>query len=264
MPTASKPADLHKYDFGITCLDLSRLVGFRIKVYSEQFRGRELSTKIVAASGRRLTAESGNRHEAIDNLVNHQRVILQFSYRGQEVSVKAMLQKTGGGRCCFELEDAVTPLSHRRFYRVNLESKVNLAPFPSTGVLSHKLGKLRWMETTASNFSAGGVLVSVPTLLHDSVRLLVNVQQKHFSFPSLVLVKVRHSYQADEIQCRAGMEFVTREVARRMFSPFQMTDMPQVLLSYTNARRETLNRVIREWDSTINSKPNTGVDDESE
>lgn len=253
-----------KYGFSLSRLDLSHLVGFQIKVFSEQFPGKELFTRVVASSGQRLTTEGGQRHEAIDNLVNRQQVILQFPYRGQAVSVRARLQKTAGGRCNFELEGSATPLSQRRFYRVNLDSLVNLAPFPASGILSRKLSKLRWMETRALDFSAGGTLVAVPTKLHDSVRLLVNIQQDQFSFPSLVLAKVRHSYQYDEILCRAGIEFVTRELANRIFSPFQMSEMPPTLFTYSNHRREMLNRAVKEWSTTRNSEANTGVDNESQ
>ena len=106
--------------------------------------------------------------------------------------------------------------------------------------------------------------MSIPTKLPDSVRLLVNIQQEHFGFPALALAKVCHSYQFDEIQCRAGFEFVTKELADRMFSPYQMSEMPPILFTYTNARREVLNHAVKEWDAIINNREDTGVGHEDE
>jgi len=264
MPSTINRIQSTGYDFKITNLELSQLVGIRITVFSDQFPGKELLIRIVSCSGRRLTAENGHQNEIVENLVNNQEVVLQFPYRGQEISVKARLRRSGGGRCSFELDEHATPLSHRRFYRAQVESSVNLAPFPSIGTLSRKLNRLRWMATTASSLSAGGTLLTVPTLLPESVRLLINLQQDLFKFPTLILAQVRHAYQYDDIQCRAGVEFITREQAGRMFSPYQMLELPPVSVSYSNARREFLDRAIREWDATMNAKSNTGVPDENQ
>jgi hypothetical protein len=250
-------------DVRVQSLDLSQLVGFQVRVFSKQFPAKELYVRIGAAVAQRLVAESSQRNEVIDNLVNHQTVVLQFSYRGEEITVRAKLQKSGGGRCAFDLEDKATPLSQRRFHRVALTHKINMAPFPATGVLGRKLDRLRWMETDLVNFSAGGALVTVPTVLHDTVRLIVNVQPAKFEFPTLVLAKVRHGYQYDDISCRAGIEFITREQAEKQLSPFQMAEMPSVLFTYPNHRRDNLNRVIQELDVTMNRFANTGVDHEN-
>lgn len=253
-----------EYDFEITNLELSQLVGTRVTVFSDQFPGMELKIRIVSCMGRRLAAESGQQGDIVENLVNNQTVVVRLPYQGQDISVKAKLRRTGGGQCHFELEEHATPLSHRRFYRADLQSSVNLAPFPSTGTLSRELRRLRWMSTTATNISAGGTLLTVPTMLPESVRLLVNIEQDIFRFPTLILARVRHAYQYDDIRCRAGVEFVTREQASRMFSPFQMSELPSASISYNNARRESLDRTIREWDMTMNRQSNTGVLDENQ
>lgn len=256
----TKPAN---YDFRVESLDLSQLVGFQVRLFSRQFPGKELQARIVAAVGSRLVAEGSQRNDVIDNLVNHQSVVLQFPYRGETISVRATLHKSGSRGCAFDLEEKATPLSQRRFHRVSLPYKVNLAPFPASGILSRKLDRLRWMETTVVNFSAGGALITVPTVLHDSVRLLVNIQPDQFTFPVLIMAKVRHSYSYDEINCRAGIEFVTREEAERMLSPNQMAEMPEVLFTYGSGRRENLNRAIREWDMSKNDLEDTGADYEN-
>ncbi|MEW5794863.1 MAG: hypothetical protein AB1772_00755 [Candidatus Zixiibacteriota bacterium] len=254
---------MSKYDFQVGSLDLSQLVGFHVRLFTKQFPGRELYARIVAAVGQKLVAEGGQRNDVIDNLVNNQTVVLQFPYRGETISVKARLQKSGGGQCAFDLDEKATPLSQRRFHRVSLTFKVNMASFAAAGVLTRKLDRLRWMETNLVNFSAGGALLSVPTILPDTVRLLVNIQPENFRFPTLIMAGVRHSYQYDDINCRAGIEFVTKENAQRMLSPYQMAEMPPVLFSYTANNRETLNHSIYEWDRLLSSTANTGANNEN-
>lgn len=253
MTASLPPRQILDYDLGLSNFDLSELVGFQIKVFSDQFPGKVLSTKVVAALDDRLVAESSRRHEAIDNLVNRQVVVIQFPYRGQLVSVRAQLNKSDGGRCCFILDSHATPLSQRRYHRLAMDTIVNLAPFPATGILSRKISRLRWMETSASNFSAGGTMVTVPTVLHTSVKLLVNIRLDEFEFPDLVIAKVCHSYQYDDISCRAGIEFITRELGSRLFSPTTMDNLKANLFTYTNLGREQLNRAILQWDMTNNS-----------
>jgi hypothetical protein len=262
MPRAEQPTTSTKYDFQVGSLDLSQLVGFHVRLFTKQFPGKELYARIVAAVGQKLITESGQRNDVADNLVNNQTVVLQFPYRGETISVRARLLKSGGGRCAFDLDEKATPLSQRRFHRIGHSYKINLAPFAASGVLTRKLDRLRWMETTVVNFSAGGALVTVPTILHEAVRLLVNIQPEQFPFPTLIMAGVRHGYQYDDINCRAGIEFVTREKAGRLLSPYQMAEMPPVLFSYTGNRRELLNRTIREWDKSNTSIANTGVNHE--
>jgi hypothetical protein len=257
------PATLSTYDIKVSSLDLSQLVGFQVRLYSKQFPGKELYARVVAVTGQRLIAEGSSPNDPVHNLVNHQTLIVQFSYRNEQVSVRARLQKSGG-HCAFELEETATPLSQRRFYRADLHYKITLAPFPAAGLVGRRLDRLRWMETSAVNFSAGGALINVPTILPDTVRLLINVEQDNFRFPALVLAKVCHGYQYDDLTCRAGVEFVTQEQASRMFSPYQMSEMPKVLLSYTSTRRERLNRAIQEWNTIAKSRMDTGVEHESE
>lgn len=104
--------------------------------------------------------------------------------------------------------------------------------------------------------------MTVPTVLHETVRLIINVQTSEFEFPQLLLAKVRHGYQFDELSCRAGIEFITREQAERLLSPFQMAEMPPVLFTYASHRRDDLNRAIVEKDESTNRFDNTGADHE--
>ena len=251
-------------DFDVNRLDLSRLVGFQIKVFSDQLPGRELSTRVVSSTEDSISVESGQPPTMLESLVHNQRVILQFPYRGQDISVRAQLRRTNSGRCSFKLNSTATPLSQRRFQRIEFDAKVTLAPFPAGGLTNARLSRLRWMQTGAVNFSAGGALVVLPTRVDSAARLLVSIEQDKYTFPSLILAKVRHSYQANENNSHTGIEFVTAEAARRFLSTYQMKEMPPVLFTYSNADRIELNRTIREEKAKSNSASNTGVTDENQ
>ena len=232
------------YDFDSERLDFSCLVGCEIKLFSQQFPGRELRTKILSATDNQLQAESGSRFDAIDNLVNQQKVVLQFRYRGEEISVRARCRRTDGGRCYFLLDERATPLSQRRFYRVDLVSTVRMAAYPLLTRGSKDLGKLRWLETTSINLSSGGLAVEVPSVLDEDVHLLINVDLENLPLPKMLLGKVRHCWPLENLHYQVGVEFVTREIACRLFPPATMRQLPASLFSYRGLDREKLNRFI--------------------
>ncbi len=244
MSQAVRQAGVRRYDFDSDRLDFSCLVGCQVKLYSQQFPGRELQTKILSATENKLLAESGTRFDAVDNLVNQQMVVLQFPYRGEQISVRAQYRRSSGGRCYFILGERVTPLSQRRFHRVYLTSIVRLATYPLAARGTRDLSELRWMETSAINISSGGLAVEVPSVLDEDVHLLMNVDLESLPLPKMLLGKVRHCWPLENLHFHAGVEFVTREAACRLFSPAVMRRLPASLFAYRGSDREKLNRVI--------------------
>ena len=79
-------------------VDVSRLVGYEIKMYTEQLPGKQLCCKVVSALGQKITVDSGGAFGVIGNLVSPQKVILQFPYKGQDIAVRAQLKRSCGGR----------------------------------------------------------------------------------------------------------------------------------------------------------------------
>lgn len=242
-PVVKKPG-IGRYDFECERLDVSCLVGCQIKLFSQQFPGRELRTKILSASDNQLEAESGTRFDAIDNLVNQQMLVLQFPYRGEEISVKAQYRRSLGGRCYLVLDERVTPLSQRRFHRLPIASPVRMATYPRLARGARDLGKLRWIETTSINISSGGLAIEVPSVLDEDVHLLMNVDVPRLPLPKIMLGRVRHCWSLDTLHYQAGVEFVTRETACRLFPPSTMRQLPTSLFAYRGSDRERLNRVL--------------------
>ncbi len=228
---------------------MSDLVGSTIKIFSEQVPGKELKAEVTFAVANEITIASGGRNQLIENLVNGQRVVLQFAYRGQEISVKAKLKRTEGGRNHFIFDEVVTPLSQRRFTRLAIVKPVRLAVLPLSGFQADNLSRLRWMETTLINLSSGGVLASVPSSLVEETCLILNIVVKKIAFPELILGWVRHCYRDDEDEFRIGVEFLLDDEAKNLFSPSSRRQLPRSIFSYTRAHRDKLNKELAELDS---------------
>ncbi|MCM2272957.1 MAG: PilZ domain-containing protein [candidate division Zixibacteria bacterium] len=228
-------------------LDLAYLVGREIVLFSEQCPGKEMKTRVVSVTGRQMLVDGVGRQNALENLVNNQHVVIQFSYKGQDVSVKAILRRTSGGRCTFHLDEKVVPLSQRRHRRVDLTTTVRLAPFPISTFSRKNLARLRWIGTSTENFSSGGALLDVPGYLERDVFLLINLSLKHELFPALILGQVRHCHPGGENKFRVGVEFVTKEIATRVLPQTTARELPPVVFSYTAVDRERLNKIIQAW-----------------
>lgn len=254
-----------RYDFETARLDFSTLVGNRLKLFSDQFPGQELETKVVSVDENRILAESGTRFENIDNLVSNQMVVIQFASRGEVISVKAKFVRSGSGRCYLKLSPQATPLSQRRFVRLDVSIPVKLATITPRAIGQLNLTKLRWMVTDGLNLSGGGMLLKLPSVLERNVYLLMNVEPQRFDFPPLVLGRVCHCYPDQNSQHRVGVEFVVREMARKLFSETVQRQLPSSLFTYTSEKRKAMD--LRISNLTINENDlevRTGDENERE
>ena len=232
--------------FAVTRLDTSELVGRSVIIFTEQFPGRMLRSRVLSTANGQVELDSGSRFAAIENLVNHQQVILQFAYRGQEISVKAQLKRSSGGRCFLQMGDEVTPLSQRRFYRAHMTVPVRLAAYPKVVFRPTELSRLRWIQTETVNISSGGSLLEVPTLLQKDVLLMLNLDFKRIALPQLLLGRVRHCFPTEQQAFQVGVEFVVRDDAQRLFGNSRRRQLPPSVFAYTRSDRELLNRRILE------------------
>jgi hypothetical protein len=241
------PLDLPPTCFDGGLLDLSGLVGHEISLFAEQIPGRELHGRVVSVHERQIHLDSQNRRSELDNLVSNQRVVIKFRYKGETVSVRAVLRRSTGGRCYFVMEEKVMPLSQRRHTRVPVVKPVRLAPFPITTFVKKTLAHLRWIETETVNFSSGGALIEIPSRLEREVYLLLNIDLPSDLFPSLILGQVRHSFPSDTGRFNTGIEFVVKETARRIIPSLTAKELPAPVLQYSVHDRERLNKQIQAW-----------------
>lgn len=226
-------------------LELSLLVGQELRVYSEQYPGLALMTRVQAVKERELQINQGGPENRLDDLIDNQQIILQFSYRGQKIAVKALFKKTSGGRCYLTLDEKVVPLSQRKFRRIGLINTVKLAAFPLKAFNSRIISRLRWKETETINFSSGGVLLNTTSFLEPGTYMLLNIGLSETSFPPLVLGRVCHCSPAMETSFRTGLEFIVKERGEQLVSAADRKHLPAAIFTYTSVDREKLNKLIK-------------------
>ncbi|HVP06964.1 MAG TPA: hypothetical protein VMS71_03905 [Candidatus Acidoferrum sp.] len=235
---------LHREPNGIPVpnLDFSTLVGREIRMFTEQVPGKEILVRVVSTHDGQFVLDSGPKWDMLNNLVHSQTVVLQVAYKGQQLSIKAQFKRTAGGRHVLMLDQTVTPLSHRRFVRIELIRPVKLAAVPMSSFVRKNLSRLRWLETNLRNFSSGGASVTLPGQLETGVFMLAAIEVEEPGFPPLILSQIRHSYPIENGQFMTGMEFIIREKYKALVPASTARELPSVVQSYEARHREALNK----------------------
>lgn len=240
-------------DIETSQIDLSSLVGHEITIFTDQFQGKPLKTKVIMVAGGVLSVDRGGGSGMIDCLISNQKAIVQLSHKGQSISVDAVLKRSSGGKCNLVLGEKVKPLVRRRFLRLKLVRQVKCAVLPAATLDVRRIAKLRWIETESVDFSSGGVLLCLPKHLSKDTYMLLNVAVKDVKFPPLVIGQVRYSYPIDRFRYRVGTEFIVDDVKERHFTGPVIKSLPPAVFKYTATQRAELNRelVEKSKDNTI-------------
>ncbi len=228
----------------ISDVDLSSLVGHEVVLFTEQYEGKSLSTKVILVSNGSITVDRSGANGMIDSLINNQKAIVQFVYRGQRISVDARLKRTSGGKCTLVLGEKLVPLSRRRYTRYQLSRPVKCAVLPSRDFDPQRISKLRWIETDSVDFSSGGVQLCLPKQLNHTSYLLLSIDLRDIGFPALILGQVRYSHAIDRFRYRVGVEFIVSEVKDKHFGVSAIKKFPPVVFEYSDSRRKELNREL--------------------
>lgn len=243
----NKPGEPESEPISITQLDMTCLVGHKVTLFSDQFPGRPLASRVTATAGHTVSLDRSGGSGLVNNLVNNQKLTVKLSYKGEEIAIRGTLKKVDGGRCQVIFDDKVQPLFRRRFPRVFHRCAVKLASVRIQTFSRDKLALLRWMETDAINISGGGVLLGLSAYLEKPTYLLLNVDCAEAPFPPLVLGQVCHCKQSEIGQFHIGIEFVPREDQKRQFSPFVISQLPPILSDYDDVRRVLLSKRLLAW-----------------
>ncbi|MCK4633150.1 MAG: PilZ domain-containing protein [candidate division Zixibacteria bacterium] len=244
MPTDTVFKSFERSEIDTTQLDLSQLVGYEIVIFSEQFPGKKLTSKIISSSNKEVTIGRSGGGGLVDDLVSRQNVYAQFDYRGQRVAVRGMVRRTGGGKCKLILESQMVPLLRRQFNRMAIDSTIRMAVVPTSGFSCIKLEKLRWLETRTLNVSGGGALFTHSSQLGESACLLVNMNVEDIAFPPLMTARVRHTNPNETGSYQVGIEFVVKETFRKSIPSGVVSQVPAAALCYSSNARITINEQI--------------------
>ncbi|HOP05787.1 MAG TPA: PilZ domain-containing protein [candidate division Zixibacteria bacterium] len=233
--------------FNTALLDLSTMVGRSVTVHSEQFPGRPLATRVIEARENSLTLDRGGAERSIDTLVSNQQIALCFQYKGEEITVAALLKRTSGGRCRIFLDDKALPLMRRRFIRVRMSFPVRMAVMAGPAFHPKKLKNMRWMETESVNLSGGGLLLDLSSRLEKGTKLFVNLALDQFEFPVLMIGCVRHSIQPETGHFYTGVEFLTDMQARVEVPENILKLLPPAVFEFTAPKRAEMNQALIAW-----------------
>ena len=228
-------------------LDYSALVGHDVVLFTEQYKGQPVRSRVVMVGEGCLSIDRGGSYGVVDSLVNNQKVVVQFRYKSQLVSVDAVLKRSDGGRCNVMLEDKVTPLTRRKYRRIVLRTPVKSSVMPSMILEPNRLSRQRWVAIFAQNFSSGGILLSMPARIEQGTNLLLNIELENFDFPALVIGKVKYSNLGKDGRYDTGVEFIVNEEKNQHFDTTLLRKLPGVLFEYDAARRRDLEKELGAW-----------------
>ena len=237
-------AAANEHCIGMDQVDLSSLVGHEITLFSEQFRGKPLVTRVVLVANGVLSVDRSGAGGMVDSLIGNQKAVVQFVYKGQRISVDAMLKRTAGGKCSLILGEKLVPLSRRQFRRFDLNRPVKCAVMSAVDRDISRLSKLRWLETDSINFSSGGVLICLPKNVTSQSYVLLNIDLNDIEFPNLVIGQVRYSYPIDSFRFNVGIEFIVSDLKDRHFAPSAIKRLPEAVFEYDSNRRRELNKEL--------------------
>jgi len=246
----------------LSTFEISTLVGREVLIFSEQFPGQPLTSRVVHASGTMISIDRQGSLGRVDSLVNNQRVVIQFEYKNQRVAVDTVLKRTSGGKCSLWLGDRVVPLVRRQFSRAPLVRLIKMAVLPINTFRADRLSSLRWVESDTLNISGGGVLVDLTSRLEKETCVLMNIELNEYDFPILLCGQVRHCYQGNDNHFMIGIEFVVKEEAESLFPRSIISRLPQAALRYTAAGRAEMNARLVAWMRKQNSNPDQGEENE--
>lgn len=239
--------DIFEEGIDADLIDLPSLVGREVTIFSEQFPGIPLYSRVVLANNSTLMIDRSKSADRFDNLLNNQQVILQFSYRGEQVSITAVLKRKPNGSCSLLLGNKVLPLTPRKFHRYVMQCPTRLAALQAVASSMKGLSQLRWMETETINLSCGGLMLDMNCLFRSDTMLLINVEAQEFCIPKLMVAQVRHYHQARDGHFKIGIEFLMKKESQICLKGSAISDLPSTVFEYDFDVRFEIDRKLQAW-----------------
>jgi len=176
---------------------------------------------------------------------------MRFDYRGEPVAVRGTLKRSQVGKCNIVLEEKAKPLTPRKFKRFTISVPAKMAKLTISIFDKNKIAKLRWLESRTSNLSAGGILLELIGYLEPESFLVLNMAIEDMPFPPLVLGQIIYCLKSDNLCYRTGVEFMTKEICRRIFEPAVFKKLPNAVLEYDeNKKSNVINALMNYGDNS--------------
>jgi hypothetical protein len=228
-------------------VDYSKLVGREIRIRTEQFPGRLLSTRVLAVTDNNLVIDRSGSSGRIDQLINNQNVEVCFDYKGEPVVFTSILAiPKPGGRFQIPVGADVKPQVRRRFVRFDTIRNVRLTFFDDTNIGYVRLSRLKWVETDTINLSGGGMLVWMPLSLCRDDYMIMNLGIEEIPVPQLLVGKIRHRQRHDDRQDKVGVEFITRENCNDKLPQNLIRNLPFKLFDFDDRTSSELSDFLSE------------------
>jgi len=244
------------FDEGIDAelIDLASLVGRDVIIFSEQFPGIPLSSRVVLANSSTLLIDRSKNVDRFDLLLNNQQVLLQFGYRGEQVSITAVLKRKPNGSCSLLLGTKVLPLTSRKYRRYMVSRSARLAVLQIMASKVRELNQLRWMETLTTNLSCGGLMLDMNCMFRNDTPLLINIEAQEFCIPKLLVAQVRHYHQAGNGHFKIGIEFLMKEEGQVCLKGSALSGLPSSVFEYDSHLRNEIDRKLLAWMQLTNKE----------
>ena len=227
-------------------IDCTELVGRQVKMKTNQFPGKVLTTRVVGVSGSKLLMDRSGSSGLVAELIHNQDVEVHLSYKGEPVVFCSKIAVPHKGKLQIPLAESIFPVINREFTRVEVEKEVKLACFDSANITVVRLNRLRWIETRTINISAGGILVEMPINISEDYYMIVHLGFSEASIPELIVGRVRHCRPGRNNHFNAGVEFVVKENYQRILPKSMIRNLPVGLFDFDESSRLNLNEFLLE------------------
>jgi c-di-GMP-binding flagellar brake protein YcgR len=221
-------------------MDFSELVGREVRMRTEQFPGKELTSKVLSVTDDNIIIDRSGSGGLVDELIHNQAVEIMVDYRGEPVIFNSKIAIPSKGKLKIPLAGKLFPVTNREFERIEADLGVRLTYFDDTSILTARLNKLKWIETRTINISGGGMLVEIPSNLTVDFYMILNLGLEGVDLPDLIVGSVRHSRPAMNNLFHIGVEFITRECYQYKLPKSMVRNLPPKLFDFDNKARDDL------------------------
>lgn len=224
---------------GITFSDL---VGREIRLKTEQFQNQVLVTRVLAVSDNCLVVDRSGSSGLVDRLIPNQKIEVEFIYKGQVAGFGSRIMTPHEGRMVIPIAQEVLPRNARRFERYCFENEVQLALFYEHNISAARLNKLKWLKTSTTNISGGGMLVIIPGIITGDCYMILHLPLGGIDLPKLMVGRTRYFLPGQAGKNQVGVEFIIREDRQTKLPRTIIRNLPEKLFEYDEGHRQKLSR----------------------